>query len=201
MTMQVMSLPDGLRRFALADLSREPWRNGKGWTRPVAQAGQPDQPVWRVSLAEITQGAPFSRFEGLDRIAVLAAGGPVTLHGEGRDWPLRMPGDRACFPGELALANTAPEREALIWNVMTRRGQARAEVDTHGEGTVSLDADVDTLIWVVSGRYALRDAQGRELCLLGEAEGLHRPPVSKPAATLTLVAATPDAALIRTRLA
>ena len=83
-TMHVTALPAGLRRFTLADLPRERWRNGAGWTRTVASAahvadgGQPD---WRVSLAEISQGAPFSLFPGMDRTAVLVRGGPVRLRG------------------------------------------------------------------------------------------------------------------------
>ena len=69
--MHVMAMPQGWRRLALADLPREPWRNGAGWTRPVARAEADGsgggELLWRVSLAEISQAAPFSRFPGLDR--------------------------------------------------------------------------------------------------------------------------------------
>ena len=58
--MHVMALPEGWRRLALADLPRERWRNGAGWTRPVASAEADGDTLWRVSLAEISQAAPFS---------------------------------------------------------------------------------------------------------------------------------------------
>ena len=200
MITHVMALPEGLRRFTLADLPRERWRNNMGWTRPVAAAGSAGTAAWRISLAEITQAAPFSRFEGMDRTAVLAHGGPLRLLGADQAWDLAHPGDIARFPGELPLHNTSPDTPARIWNVMTRRGEAQADVTSCREGAVVLPADIDTFAWVISGRFVLSQADGLELCVLTQEEGLHRRPTQMPLA-LQLHAASPDAHLIVTHLA
>lgn len=115
-----MALPEGLTRLSLATLPRERWRNGKGWTRLVAQADAGTPPPWRVSLAEITEAAPFSVFDGIDRTTVLVQGGPVSLLAAEQQWTLSEPGDTAQYPGELALRNTAPADDTLFWNVMTQ---------------------------------------------------------------------------------
>jgi environmental stress-induced protein Ves len=217
-----MALPAGLRRLGWDDLPRERWRNGMGWTRAVAldaggdAAGEAVR--WRVSLAEISQAAPFSRFEGMDRTAVLVHGGPLRLCGPDREWALNTPGDLARFAGEAPLDNTAPLSEARIWNVMTRRGQARAEVQVHdaAQGALPLvvargardagdagdagDQGAHTLVWVLAGRCALRDAAGRTLCTLEAAEGLHQSPSGGAVAALSLHPLSPETRLVCTRL-
>lgn len=208
--MHVTALPAGLRRFTLADLPRERWRNGAGWTRTVASAASPDcagpdaPPAWRVSLAEISQGAPFSRFPGLDRIAVLVKGGPVLLRGSEsepdsptRAWPLTTPGDLVRFAGEAPMENAAPEREALIWNVMARRGSEQAEVLVYLGQRVTLPPTGHSLIWVLHGSFHVVTGSGRELFMLAADEGLHQ---SGAQPGLVLVPSTPDAALVRTHL-
>lgn len=203
--MNVMALPPGLRRFALHDLPRERWRNGKGWTRAVASGGAPDAagaPAWRISLAEIDQAAPFSRFEGVDRIATLAQGGPVTLQAPDRSWALASPGDQAIFQGEWPLANLQPEGRAHIWNVMVRRGAVAADVRLHTDEPMALSAHAHALAWVVQGTFLVCDAAGQPLCTLDVDEGLHQHPVRPQAlaATLTLRPMTPRARLLCTRL-
>jgi environmental stress-induced protein Ves len=110
---------------------RTPWRNGAGWTRPVAQwpaeAGF-DEFAWRVSCAEIAGDARFSTFPGIRREFMLVDGGPLTLVVDGdrhvveREQTLRFAGDAqvACH-----LAGGLP---AVALNVMTRRGAATASV-------------------------------------------------------------------------
>ena len=206
--MHVTALPAGLRRFTLADLPRERWRNGAGWTRTVAsathaaEAGLPD---WRVSLAEINQGAPFSQFPGMDRTAVLVRGGPVCLRGGAgehdalRHWPLSAPGDAARFAGEWPMDNTPPEREALIWNVMSRRGQVHAEVTvgpSAGEGIALCDTG-HTLVWVLQGRFTVLTAEGHERLTLDADEGLHS---HGRHGALRLVPDTAHARLVHTQL-
>jgi environmental stress-induced protein Ves len=155
MAPDVMALPSGMQRFAWATLAREPWRNGKGWTRTVAQQGESDALAWRVSLAEVTQASPFSTFAGLDRISVLAQGGPLTLQNPDEHRLLSHVGDQARYPGELPLHNTLPTNPARIWNVMTRRGHAAADVTLHREGPMRLPTDGHALLWVIAGECAL----------------------------------------------
>lgn len=65
-----------------ADLVAAPWKNGGGVTREVAavpeQAGL-DSFVWRVSIADVAQAGPFSRFAGIDRTLVLLSGAGMLL--------------------------------------------------------------------------------------------------------------------------
>lgn len=214
--LQITALPPGLRRFTLADLPRERWRNGAGWTRTVASAPHVDdagQPDWRVSLAEISQGAPFSQFPGMDRSAVLVRGGPVCLRGGASQgdalhhWPLSAPGDMACFAGEWPMDNASPEREALIWNVMSRRGQVHAEVTVGPSVASSAAASADevialsdrghTLVWVLQGRFSVLTSDGHELVALDADEGLHS---QGRHGALRLVPDTAQARLVHTHL-
>jgi len=53
-----------------ADLVASPWKNGGGVTREVAafpEGAALDAFVWRVSVADVAQAGPFSRFAGIDR--------------------------------------------------------------------------------------------------------------------------------------
>lgn len=195
--MNVTALPAGLRRFALAGLPRERWRNGAGWTRTVASAERDGLVDWRVSLAEISEGAPFSLFPGMDRTAVLTGGGPVLLRGSARQWHLAGPGDMACFAGEWLLENAPPESEARIWNVMVRRGRERADVQVFSGEDVPLPGDGHALVWVLQGSFRIVSPAGAELFLLEAHEGLHRQPA--PCGSVLLPAST-DARLVRTQL-
>lgn len=167
-----MALPEGLTRLSLATLPRERWRNGKGWTRLVAQADAGTPPPWRVSLAEITEAAPFSVFDGIDRTTVLVQGGPVSLLAAEQQWTLSGPGDTAQYPGELALRNTAPADDTLFWNVMTQRGRATARTRLVRDKLV-LPERGHSLIWVLRGTF---DLAGEALPVgirIEAAEGLH----------------------------
>jgi environmental stress-induced protein Ves len=202
--MQSTALPAGWRRLALANLPRERWRNGAGWTRSIGSAregkGQGEHILWRVSLAEINCGAPFSLFPGMDRTAVLVQGGPLTLRGPQQDWALQVPGDQARFPGEWPLANTTPETDALIWNLMVRRGEASAELVVQHAVPVELPGDGDTFTWVMRGRYRLAAPDGADHGPLDGGEGLHSRKARDVWGRWTLNPASPDACLLRTHI-
>lgn len=166
-----MSLPAGVEGLALATLPRERWRNGCGWTRPVAQRLDGGATRWRVSLAEITEAAPFSSFPGLDRTTVLVDGGPVTLCAAEQRWMLRQPGDRADYPGERALRNERPARPARCWNVMVARGQVVARTDLV-DTSVGLDGVGTLLVWVIAGRWRLQPPGAADAAVRCAAEGL-----------------------------
>ncbi|CAB3752768.1 Protein Ves [Paraburkholderia solisilvae] len=65
-----------------ADLLAAPWKNGGGVTREIAaypHAAGYDTFIWRVSLADVEQAGPFSRFAGVDRTLVLLSGAGMLL--------------------------------------------------------------------------------------------------------------------------
>ena len=64
------------------DLVASPWKNGGGVTREVAawpEGAGLDTFVWRVSVADVAQAGPFSRFDGVDRTLVLLCGAGMLL--------------------------------------------------------------------------------------------------------------------------
>ena len=175
-----MSSHPSLRRFAIEALPREAWKNGGGWTRTVASHGPADQPGWRVSVADIGAAGPFSRFDGMDRTAVMVRGGALCLSGETEAWCFDGPGSFAQFPGELALQCEAPELPTQLWNVMVRRGQAQADLLIVEEETVPLPLAPDLLVLVLRGRFELTRF-GAEPLVLADGEGLHLQGLVAPA--------------------
>ncbi|MFJ8045250.1 HutD family protein [Kitasatospora sp. NPDC096147] len=140
-TVQVRLLP-AARRAA------SPWLNGGGITREVA--GFPDGSGladfhWRVSLADVAQGGPFSRFERVDRVITVVEGAGMALTVDGAEHRLAEPYRPFAFSGEAATDCRLLEGPVVDFNVMTRRGKASAEVeiaDFQRDLTVPPDASV-----------------------------------------------------------
>lgn len=193
-----MALPvtASMRHFRLDALPREPWKNGGGWTRTVASRTAGGQLSWRVSVADIDAAGPFSRFEGMDRSAVMLRGGHLALQGDAGGRTFEGPGSQAHFPGELALHCGAPAQPAQLWNVMVRRGHVRSVVRLLREERIELPAVPDVLVLVLQGRFVLQGA-GAGGGALSPGEGLHRQgdhPVSR------LMAVAPGSLLLLTEL-
>lgn len=161
-----------LRRFSIEALSREAWKNGGGWTRTVASHHVQGQIYWRVSVADIDASGPFSRFEGMDRIAVVVRGTGLRLSSESRVWNLDSLGSIAQFPGELAFRGDALEVPVQLWNVMVRRGQAQADLLLVEDETVQIPSAPHVLILVLRGRFELSLSEAGPI-ILADGEGLH----------------------------
>jgi environmental stress-induced protein Ves len=114
-----------------ADRRAVSWKNGGGLTREVAvhppgsDLGSFD---WRVSLAEVRQGGPFSRFPDVDRhLAVIA--GRLELAIAGREVLTLSPESPPHeFPGELPASAEPVQSPVSDLNVMTRRGRFVAQL-------------------------------------------------------------------------
>ncbi|MES2943670.1 MAG: HutD family protein [Pseudomonadota bacterium] len=179
--MNVKTLPAGLRRFSVTELAAEPWRNGGGQTRQIAARPQADGDGWdwRVSLADIQCDGPFSAFTGIDRQAVLAEGRQLTLRDPEGTMHFAHVGDRHAFDGALALSAELAEGPARLFNVMTRRGRARAAVSVHqGKASLTMASQSASLVLLVaSGEFLLhfcRPDSPAEIGLgLSRGEGLH----------------------------
>jgi len=135
-----------------ADRRAVPWKNGGGLTREVA-AHPPQSDLgnfdWRVSLAEVHRGGPFSSFPGIDRhMAVIS--GRLELSISGRD-VVSLSSDTAplCFPGEVAVYAEPHAEPATDLNVMTRRGGFTARLtrcSVAAATQVRLEADTMLLL-------------------------------------------------------
>lgn len=127
-----MSSSAGLTLIHAAALVPAPWKNGGGVTREIA-AG-PDGAAldafdWRLSVADVGRSGAFSRFDGIDRTLVLLAGGGMLLHAaDGITHTLSQPLDMAAFAGETPIEASLTGGPTRDFNVMMRRGRARAIV-------------------------------------------------------------------------
>ena len=138
-----------------AERASVPWKNGGGLTREVAvhpPHGDLGSFDWRVSLAEVHRGGPFSAFPGIDRhMAVIS--GRLELSIPGRD-VLNLSAATApvSFPGEAAVY-AEPLREPVTdLNVMTRRGRFLARLTRCSAAEspeLRLEADTTLLLALV----------------------------------------------------
>jgi len=104
-----------------------PWKNGGGVTTEIAvsPAGAGlDDFDWRVSMARVESGGPFSMFAGIDRtLAVLEGEGIVLSFAGASPTEITRASTPHSFPADV------PTQAALIagpitdLNVMTRRGR------------------------------------------------------------------------------
>ena len=127
------------------------WKNGGGVTREVAvhPAGSDlGSFEWRVSIAQVHRGGPFSVFPGVDRhMAVLA--GRLAFAIEGRTLSLTPDSAPLAFGGELPVHAQPDGATATDLNIMVRRGRWRARLTRCGVAearVVALAADTTILI-------------------------------------------------------
>jgi environmental stress-induced protein Ves len=126
------------RRFVLAEIPPQPWKNRGGATREILSwpiGSDVDGFAWRVSLAGITADGPFSTFPGVDRTIALLRGCGVRLRGAGIDHQLDRVGVPFAFDGSVPLDCTLIDRPCEVLNVMARRNQGRARLDIVTDAT------------------------------------------------------------------
>jgi environmental stress-induced protein Ves len=162
------------------DLAASRWKNGGGLTREIAAypAGSDlDTFIWRVSVAEVEQPGPFSRFPGIDRTLVLLAGNGMLLDEPGGiTHSLMKPLDAAHFNGEATIEASLVDGPTRDFNLMLRRGRVRGLIDVwRGNAEHTLDADV-MLLFCASGAFELTldtgAPDGRAPVKLGETDTL-----------------------------
>jgi environmental stress-induced protein Ves len=157
-----------------ADLVAAPWKNGGGVTREVAafpEGAGLDAFVWRVSVADVAQAGPFSRFAGIDRTLVLLSGAGMLLDEKvetstTNTLALTQPLDIAQFAGEAQIDARLVDGATRDFNLMVRRGAAVGETEVwRGATQRSLSADV-VLLFCASGSISVTlggEVQPREL--------------------------------------
>jgi hypothetical protein len=114
-----------------ADYRTMPWKNGGGQTTEIAtfpSGSDFASFVWRVSIAEVNQGGPFSTFAGVDRTLVLLAGGGMQLTGESAPIEFRTAFEPIEFSGDASLQCSLLAGPVRDFNLMVRRGKARGNI-------------------------------------------------------------------------
>lgn len=110
----------GVRQLRFADYRVTPWKNGRGETREIASAAASvgsasvgsaavnsasvnavAPPDWRISMATVTEDAPFSRFPGVVRTLGVVDGAGIELTVAGRTQLLGVGDEPAVFPGDV----------------------------------------------------------------------------------------------------
>ena len=95
----------GVRHLRFAEYPVTPWKNGRGVTREIAAAavsvGSDTPPGWRISMATVTEDAPFSRFPGIVRTLGVVDGAGIELTVEDRSRIIRVGGEPAVFAGDV----------------------------------------------------------------------------------------------------
>lgn len=123
----------------LADVAPTPWRNGGGVTRELAAWPPTGDWSWRMSVAEVAQSGPFSKFDGVERWFAVLAGAGVQLDVAGKTHILRATDPAFCFDGAAATDCQLMDGSTQDFNLMLQKSRASARMLRLGEsyaGTV-----------------------------------------------------------------
>jgi environmental stress-induced protein Ves len=149
---------------------RMPWRNGGGVTYEVASSPAGTELAdfdWRISIAEVEAGGPFSAFPDIDRTIILIEGEWMALTVDGRRHRFGIR-DPFSFDGGSETLCEVPSRSRDL-NVMTRRGRATAavavvEADSSDGGAVTgAVAGAETVFVCLTPSVVLTAADGTEV--------------------------------------
>ena len=133
-----------MRILRAGNYRRMPWKNGGGETAEIAvfpEGAGLDDFGWRVSMATVEAGGPFSAFPGVDRTLSILEGEGMILSVEGRiPIGLTSRSDPLTFPADVATSARLIAGPITDLNVMTRRGRYRHAVTSHRvEGSMEID--------------------------------------------------------------
>lgn len=136
------------------DRQATPWKNGGGVTREIAAfppGADLDTFDWRVSMASVIAGGPFSIFPGVERVLSVLEGELILIFEGGPTLKLTAETDPAAFAGDIAVVAQTPSGAVTDLNVMARRGRVRARVrKLHAAPSIALTAGQATLILSLS---------------------------------------------------
>ena len=166
----VHSRHDAATLMSPSDFTTMPWKNGKGSTLELAVAFAPDDKAnfaWRLSRASVTSDGPFSNFPGIDRVlTVLPGGGGGLSLCVGDDTHIVRPFEPITFSGDDAASSKLLSGGLEDFNVMTRRGSARASVQAYYLSGASLRAgptvgEADhSFLYCIEGEVEVLNAPG-----------------------------------------
>jgi len=153
-----------VRVLRARDRRATPWKNGGGVTREIAvfpPGVDLDAFDWRVSMATVSTGGPFSRFPGVDRVLSVLEGELRLTFDSGAALNLTPRSAPAAFAGDVPVQAETPINPATDLNVMTRRDRVRASVTRVAfEKSQTLTASETTLILSHTPGLRLRHASG-----------------------------------------
>lgn len=114
------------------DFKEVPWKNGQGMTREIFRLPNPMEPeqfLFRISIASVTQSGPFSQYPGKDRFLMLLEGKGFRLNFDDQtEVVLANAFDSFEFEGEEHIECHLLDKACVDFNVMTQRGWAESLV-------------------------------------------------------------------------
>lgn len=135
----------------LADVSPSPWRNGGGVTRELACWPHSDDWIWRMSVAEVAQSGPFSRFDGVQRWFAVLAGAGVRLSMGEHSHTLTGSSAPLCFDGALPVDCQLLDGATQDFNLMVRSDRAVAQMRrVSGDLSRTLDAPKTIAVYAIN---------------------------------------------------
>ena len=179
-----------------ADRAPQTWKNGGGLTWPVAVSPEDanlDGFDWRLSLAVVEAGGPFSAFSGVDRL-MLVLDGRLELAIAGNDrLLLDETGEAASFPGDAEVTARLPDGPAADLNLMVRRGRFTGVLERRRvQGQAAIICQDTT--FVLSRAGGLTAMLGGESCPLGAGDAARVDQVR--GGMLRLRASAPDEVIV-----
>lgn len=106
----------------LADIPATPWRNGDGVTRELALWPAAGDWAWRMSVADVDQSGPFSKFDGVERWFAVLEGAGVQLDVAGVPHRVTSADAPLFFDGGAATACELVAGKTRDFNLMVRKG-------------------------------------------------------------------------------
>jgi len=116
-----------MKILTFADFTTTRWKNGGGITHEIAKAGGGTGLLWRLSIAEVTEDGPFSRFAGLARILTVIEGAGLALHTPDRMLQAK-PLEPLAFSGDTPIDSRMIDGPVRDFNVIFDPRRMRAEV-------------------------------------------------------------------------
>lgn len=143
----------------LDDVQPVPWRNGGGVTRELlAWPGADDWRV-RMSVAEVAQDGPFSRFEGVQRWFAVLAGAGVRLRLDGGSHELTIQSPPLHFDGGAATECALIAGATQDFNLMLRGSVGRM---TRVRSAHAVDCKAGALVALYAGPGGAVAVAGKE---------------------------------------
>lgn len=147
------------------DRTSAPWKNGGGMTSEVAvhprDAGTGDF-LWRVSVADVARGGPFSTFPGVDRVITLVDGPGMALSVDGASHQVDTPYEPFAFSGDAVTDCRLLGGAIIDFNVMVRRAEMTARVRiVRSQAPLRPGVDAVVLAVVLDGSAVLRHSSVR----------------------------------------
>jgi uncharacterized protein len=149
----------GVRHLRFADYRVTKWKNGNGETREIASAavsvgaasvglasiGLGAPPDWRISMATVTEDAPFSRFPGVVRTLGVVDGAGIELTVAGRSQLIGIGDEPAVFAGDVAASARPIDGPVFDLNLMVNPTRTMGRMVAIPAGT----HDLAGLSWFV----------------------------------------------------